>query len=267
MTATLPARRGAARTHAVRSPLAVEPLESRLCLSAAAAQVYPQGSTVDGRSLGSWAEAWSKYIYETPAATNPLHDATGALAAANQPKGVFFLAGSDSTGKVDRTVTIKPGTKVFIPVLTTIWITLPTDEPITISQIREFNDQSMDSVVGAFATIDGKAVKDVASHREQDPNPKGFTVNLPADNIFGVPAGAYPKSAIDGIFVMAQPLTPGEHTIHFGGTIVAAGNFTLDVTYHVNVVPPGKADPPAPPAFSTKPIKSDGKDDKACWDD
>ena len=123
MIGTLPARPTAARTHAVRSPLAVEPLESRLCLAAAAAQVYPQGSTVDGHSLGEWTEAWSKYIYETPAATNPLHDATGQFAAANQPKGVFFLAGSDSTAKVDRTVTIKPGTKVFVPVLTDIWQT------------------------------------------------------------------------------------------------------------------------------------------------
>jgi hypothetical protein len=244
----------------------LESLESRLCLSAAAANVYPQGSTVDGRSLGSWAEAWSKYIYETPAATNPLHDATGALAQANQPKGVFFLAGSDSPGKVERTVTIKPGTKVFIPVLTTIWITLPSDEPITIEQIRAFNDASIDSVVGAFATIDGKAVSNVASHRAQDPEPKGFTVNLPAGNVFGVDAGSYPKSAIDGIFVMAQPLTPGEHTIHFGGTIAAAGNFTLDVTYHVNVVPPGQQAAPPPAKFSTTPVKPDGKDVKA-WDD
>jgi len=272
MIDTLPARqRGTQRPALDKSqsqrPQALEPLESRLCLSAAAANVYAQGSTVDGHSLGEWAQAWSKYVYETPAPTNPLHDATGALAAANQPKGVFFLAGSDSTAKVDRTVTVKPGTKLFIPVLTNIWITLPTDEPITIGQIREFLDQQMDTTTGAFLTIDGKAVSDVASHREVDPNPSGFTTNLPADNIFGVPAGSYPKSATDGIFVMAQPLTPGQHTIHFGGTIPAAGNFTLDVTYHVNVVPPGEAEPPAPPAFSTKPNKSDGKDDKDCWDD
>src|SRR4051812_48507631 len=163
MTDTLSARPRGTRRPALagsQSPHKLESLESRLCLSASA-PVYAQGSTVDGHSLGEWAEAWSKYIYETPAATNPLHDATGALAAANQPKGVFFLAGSDSTAKVDRTVTIKPGTKLFIPVLTTIWITLPSDEPITLAQIRAFNDQSIDSVVGAFATIDGKAVTNV----------------------------------------------------------------------------------------------------------
>jgi hypothetical protein len=34
---------------------------------------------------------------------------------------------------------------------------------------------------------------------------------------------------------MLQPLPVGQHTVRFGGTFTDVG-FTLDVTYHLNVV-------------------------------
>jgi hypothetical protein len=236
-------------------------------MSAATAHVYEQGATVNGRTLGEWAQAWGQWAYAFPATSSPLRDAPGTNRSANQPKGVFFLTGSDSPGTYVRDVTIPTGTKLFFPVLDTIWITLPSDEPITIDQIRDILADLQSGSHGLFASVDGRPVEDVASHREVDSAPGGFDVTLPANNVFGVPGGTYGKSAIDGVFLMLQPLTPGEHTVHFGG---AAGDFSLDVTYHVTVQPPGQAKkeaavpPPAATVFSTKPVKA--ADGKGVWD-
>jgi hypothetical protein len=56
------------------------------------------------------------------------------------------------------------------------------------------------------------------------------------------PAGHYDKSVSDGYWVMLKPLSPGRHDIHFGGTFFEGEpfEFTMDITYHVNVAPKGQ---------------------------
>ena len=39
----------------------------------------------------------------------------------------------------------------------------------------------------------------------------------------------------DGYYLMLAPLTPGQHTLNFGGTIGDPINFTLDITYNFTV--------------------------------
>jgi hypothetical protein len=41
-------------------------------------------------------------------------------------------------------------------------------------------------------------------------------------------------TADDGYYLMLAPLSPGSHTVHFGGEAPAL-NFTIDVTYHITV--------------------------------
>ena len=72
------------------------------------------------------------------------------------------------------------------------------------------------------ATVDGAAARMVRAHSAV------FPLVLPEDNVFGAPAGHYQEVA-DGYWVLLDPLSPGEHTIHF-----AAAGF-LDVTYHLTV--------------------------------
>jgi hypothetical protein len=57
-----------------------------------------------------------------------------------------------------------------------------------------------------------------------------------ADNFFGIPAGTYAPAVADGVYLLLAPLTPGPHTISFGGTAFSFGSsFSQDITYHLTV--------------------------------
>jgi hypothetical protein len=62
-----------------------------------------------------------------------------------------------------------------------------------------------------------------AEHRRESGNGGGvetplLAIVLPADNIFGLPAGAEGLSVAHGWVTPVNPLTPGTHTIVIGGT-------------------------------------------------
>jgi hypothetical protein len=77
----------------------------------------------------------------------------------------------------------------------------------------------------------------------------------------GFPAGTYTDANSDGFWLMLEPLSAGEHTIHFGGTSnpFPAENpllpsFTVDVTDHVTA---GAAAIPLPAgALAALPVMS-----------
>src|SRR5215207_6537951 len=87
-------------------------------------------------------------------------------------------------------------------------------------------------------SVDGLPVKNPFEYRASY---APFTYRVPAaDNLlqwFGavVPGADWPSTTItpaasDGYWVMLEPLSPGTHTINFGGTS-EDGSFTIDITY------------------------------------
>ena len=66
---------------------------------------------------------------------------------------------------------------------------------------------------------------------------KMFCWSLLDDDILGLsqPAGTIGNGVADGVHVMIEPLPPGRHVIHFGGTFPEF-NFSLDITYRITVV-------------------------------
>ena len=48
-------------------------------------------------------------------------------------------------------------------------------------------------------------------------------------------AGTYDPAVQDGYYLLFDPLTPGEHTIKFGGTGNFGGAFSQDITYRLLV--------------------------------
>lgn len=199
--------------------------------------VYAPHSTVQGASLGEWTAEWWRWATSAPAAVNPLQDPTGAHAGVGQDGPVFFLAGQRGTGVVERTITAPSGSKFFFPVLNTTYITFPEDPPTPVAELRQLVGGLVDQYSGLYATVDGRSI-DVRPHRQVDPYENGFELEVPADNIFGRPAGTYGPVVTDGYWLMLKPLPVGQHTITFGGTFRPGR--TLDVTYHVEVVPKGQ---------------------------
>ena len=65
---------------------------------------------------------------------------------------------------------------------------------------------------------------------------------LPDANLFGIDAGDYAPAVADGFYLLLAPLSPGRHTITFGGTGNFGGPdapFSQDITYQLRVARSG----------------------------
>jgi hypothetical protein len=201
--------------------------------------VLPANSKPHGMSYGEWSDAWWQWAVSIPAAENPLLDATGANAGVGQSGPVWFLAGTARGGVAERSVTVPPGTALFFPIYNGIWINTPQfgDDPWSAKQeafARAAVAKAVDDVTFMYCIIDGRAVQDLAAYRCETPKGGAFEVDLPADNLFNVPADRYGPSVTGGFYLMLAPLSAGPHTIHIHSEKAASG-FYLDVKYQITV--------------------------------
>jgi hypothetical protein len=200
---------------------------------------------------------WWQYALSVPTSQSPFLDQTGANFAVGQPSGnVLFLSGTfcdnpnpgalctpASPATAVRNIVMPTGKYLFFPILNTEQDNLNPFGPnfgLTISQLRDFAAQPLATAENLSLQIDGKAIPNLANFRVTSPV---FSYTLPANNIIsfavGAPVGAqtvYPAVA-DGYYALLSPLSQGAHTIRFTGDF-GPGNFALDVTYHITVLPP-----------------------------
>lgn len=283
------------------SCIASEPLEARLFLSAAAAHrpqaavdpgrgaalAYAPHARVRGESVAELSAEWWSRVFETPVhaadgttVTHPLMTSADTTPFGSFD-GVFFLYGSFFGGDVALTATVPTGTPIFVPVLPVEFSNYDTSDPdgslpgtYSVAELRDLSAQAAEPALGpggsVYVRVDGAAVPDVAAHREVSPE---FDYVLPPDNVdqffFGDPSlvGQVPVAVADGFYVLLKPLSPGVHTIEFGGATPGGslGPLGIDVTYTINVVPKGKfrkgqaAPPPATRVFSDMPVRKAGR--------
>jgi hypothetical protein len=185
----------------------------------------------DGESLAQWTEKWFTWAWQAPANENPMLDTTGAYASVDNNGPVFFIAGTTSPlTSADRTFDVPAGKPLLIPMLNQ-FDTL--DPPATEEGIIE---NFRDSVTSLFATIDGVSI----TNPESDVVNTGFFSmgkTRPGSEIaaIGAPVGSelYPTLG-SGYWLMVSGLSPGEHTLTFGGA--QSDGFSTSVTDHINVV-------------------------------
>ena len=195
---------------------------------------------VAGKSQLELSQEWWQWALSIPAPSNPLLDTSGAFAHTNNDGPVFFVAGNTG-GSSARSFTVPGNTPVFFPLVNAFDLEVPTDG-CNVQCAFSF----IPGVAGAtnlHATLDGNDLLTFASFRQT--STAFFTVNLPASlrDAFGFPSqyvGAL-DAVSDGYWVALAGLTPGQHTLVFGGTIPelapGATPFTLEVTATINVVP------------------------------
>jgi hypothetical protein len=197
----------------------------------------PAGRHQQIRELGA---AWWTWALEKPTSKNPqVGDYSGGPKCnGGGERGVWFLAGSLSGGKATRHCTMPVGRRLFFPIVNVFH----ADPKGTVNEekYRRCVNRYMDLTLKGsttFATIDGKRV---SGQRADTPL---FTFDLPKDNVFGAPSGAYIGVA-DGLWVLQHPLSKGEHTVHFGGSFpnaptggcIGGGAFKENITYKLKVV-------------------------------
>jgi hypothetical protein len=212
-----------------------------LAVSTAAPRTQAQGNPNPGivpnnaryRQLSA---QWWQWALSAPPAVNPILDSTGANCAQGQGvfsnNNVWFLAGTFG-GSATRSCTIPPGKSLFFPILNTFFACDPPEAMTAcppLSDIRAFLAGIMNNPLLLEASIDGVPVQALASYRAAS---SVFSLQLPADNVFGAPAGTYEPAVADGYYLLVTPGTPGPHTIKFKG--IGNDGFTVEVTYHLTV--------------------------------
>jgi len=184
------------------------------------------------------ATGWWQWALETPASENPLTDTTGQFAAVNQSGRVWFLAGN-SGGTTVRTITVPSGKALFFPIVNVFDVEDATIRgggvfflvPHPVQTAQAFVATVITTATGLSCEVDGSPIPITTDNLERS---TPFGLQLPADNILGVPAGAYFPAIDSGYYVLLSSLSAGQHTIHFAGTLTFF-SLSLDVTYNITV--------------------------------
>jgi hypothetical protein len=235
--------------------------------SAPMAQFTIDNGIVDGKTIVQWTEDWWRWILNDPLASapdnqNPLTDTTGHHAADNNNGPVFFIAGEGlgTTGHVTRSFDVPVGKPLLIPLVNSIDTPpeeLPNgkavsgDDPI-IRPIEIYNTVQLDThVTNLFANIDGQSISLFDLFSKHLVNTPFFSAGVSqpdsiATDFVGATAGTGLDPAMSGgYWLMISGLSPGVHTLNFGGAHSAynvsfgAGTApagTQDVTDIINVV-------------------------------
>jgi hypothetical protein len=146
------------------------------------------------------AALWTR-VFETPSAQNSFGTGGAAFACWNLGGGTVAPFGPAAVDSC----TVKPGTKIFVAASSFECSTIEGNGT-TEAELRACAEHS-DAQTAPSVTVDGHAVpvKEVETRL--------MNMVLPADNIFGLPAGTTGLSVGHGWIAPLNPLTPGTHTI------------------------------------------------------
>jgi len=143
-------------------------------------------------------------------------------------------------------VFVPEGKELFFPVINAINFNTPNvcgqgSTNLLVSDMRALSAAFINGATKLSVTVDGKRMKDLIRVQSDV-----FEVALPKNNVFDapctganlgdVPAGIYSPAVDEGFYVLLDPLSVGNHTLHFHAENTSQG-FTQDVTYNLNVVP------------------------------
>lgn len=179
---------------------------------------------------------WWKWGLKLPVTGHPFAGCPNP-SDAGQAGSVWFLAGQFGPTECD--ITVPAGKKLFFPLANTECSSLegPPWNPAqgefgfgaaTKAEQRACAKYHADgiNIDNLFAEIDGTPVQNLASYRFVSPQ---FRFRAPTPWIFGT-TGGIGTAVGDGYYLLLAPLSPGSHTLHFGGN-------GIDSTYHLTVAP------------------------------
>jgi len=225
-------------------------------------------------SLSQMTAVWWQWAFSLQVSVSPQFDPTGANAYSGQPySDLLFLTGTitvnqpngDILGQATRSITVKPGTALFFPLINNEWDNTcgskhlggpcsPGKFPniLGVPELQALATAATDTVTTVHATL---APADAAFNETGPAQNLGYTrlvsppfsFTLPAtDNIyqhFGINvSGTIAPAVSDGYytFVPGGVLTQGHYVLRFGGTGLinfGANTFTEDLTYRITVAP------------------------------
>jgi hypothetical protein len=169
------------------------------------AQVAPASATPAVKLESNLAALWTT-VLETPAPQNPFGSGGPASACWDLGGTVapFGPSGVESC-------TVKSGTKIFV-VGHSVGCSTFEGNGTTEAELRECARET-DVQAAPTVTLDGRSVPIAEAETPL------LNIVLPADNLFGLPAGTSGLSVGHGWVALLHPLPPGTHTILIDSTI------------------------------------------------
>jgi hypothetical protein len=201
--------------------------------------IFPPESKPYGLTYVEHIKNFWKWSLGIPATESPVNDPTGEKCAnrqSNTNSSVFYL--SMNTGGIsERTCKVPVGKGLFIPVMQVEWS--DKEAPgASIEDLQKSAKKDQDSVNSLYLKIGNKEYKyeDLIKYRTQT---DAFEVVFPDNGIFGVIEGGVSKAVADGFYILTEPLTKGNYSVHFKSSLIcldpgcAEPNFAQDIKYNI----------------------------------
>lgn len=183
---------------------------------------------------------YNKYILSIPVDKSPAEDPTGERCTygQNTSKSSIFYLNGNSGGVTVKTCKIPEGLGLFIPLITVASSTAE-DPNATIEELHATAKHDQDNVNSLYLKINDKefTYEDLLKYRTHT---EDFQVTFPENAFFGVKPGIATVVA-DGYHIITEPLTGGNYTVQFKGSLVCLGVdctepiFATDNTYKLIV--------------------------------
>jgi hypothetical protein len=199
--------------------------------------VFSIDSTPYGKPYSNWTGEWWQWWLSNTATDNPAADPTGTNCAINQNGSVWMLAGTVG-GSAERTCTIPAGKAILFPIIGSECSYAEYPAVRSDSELESCAQADNNAIDHLEATVDGTSLQQLEKYRILSPI---FNMIYQDDNPLGAPPGPT-KMVSDGYYVFLEPLSPGNHELHFVGTTLdnpttGTSSFGVDVKYHLTVEP------------------------------
>ncbi len=209
----------------------------------------PQDNAVRRALYEEAVEGWTTWVLEIPHSTSsPISDPDGSRCATDQSGAVWNLAGTFG-GDVTRTCTVPRGKYLFFPLVNrwrvrrNVDVNDPAEQAALTAVAEPYFAANRAATCALTLKLDGEdLVSDELEELDEelyvdvlDP----FVPDINDDNWasqFGAPGGPT-LTVADGHFALLRPLSPGEHTLEFGGSLCDEGEvfFETSATYTITI--------------------------------
>ena len=201
--------------------------------------IFPPGSKPYGLTFAEHQKNFWKWILEIPANESPVNDRTGEKCEngqSNTNSSVFYLS-MNNGGISERICKVPVGKGLLIPVMQVEWS--DKEAPgASVEELHKSAKKDQDSVNSLYLKIGDKEYKykDLIKYRTQT---DVFEVVFPDNGIFGVIEGGVSKVVADGFYIITEPLTKGNYSVHFKSSLIcpdpgcAEPNFAQDIKYNI----------------------------------
>jgi hypothetical protein len=154
-------------------------------------------------------------------------------------RNVLFLRASGGGDPVSFACTVRPGTALFFPILTTAWWCGPNFEGCPFGSVEALRADVARVVDEAnpdtdfVVELDRRRVDNLGAYRFASPL---ASADCNPNSPFGIACATGAAILVaDGYWAMVNPMTPGTHVIHYRADLARLGYPLFDTTVHVTV--------------------------------